>query len=608
MHTLARRAAGALLLLCAAALLLSPAPLWAKSLEFERFDVELQVMRDGSVLVTETLRVRFTGEWNGVFRDVPLRFRNARDRPVRLDVEVQQVSDGSGGPLDYESSREGGYRRLKIWVPGAHDATRTVVIVYRVRNALLHFEETQPEGLLDELYWNALPEETDGPIRAARVRVLLPEGVAAQQAAAAQGPTGSAYQVPVRIEGGVVTVESTRPLLSGEHLTVAVGWPGGAVERPGAVAGLTGAARAFWPLLLPWLAFWGMLRQWRSHGRDPERRAVSVQYEPPAELSPAEVGTLVDHTADMHDLTATIVDLAVRGYLVIEEQEEKKFLGLSTSRDYVFHAVRPREAWDALAPHERRFLEALFAPGTRGAALPVAAGAARDGDGDDDPAAYASVKLSLLANRFYKALPGIRTAIYAELVRKGHYLRRPDTQKAGYLSGALLVAGAAIFATSFVAQSGFLGMHAGAVALGLGLSALLIAVFGWLMPARTERGARAQEAALGFREFLDRVESDRYRRMITSPEMFERYLPFAMAFRVEARWAQAFESLYTTPPQWYRGGGGHGFRTTALVQDLGRMRTQAGSTLSSSPSGSGSGSGGGARAGGGGGGGRAGGF
>jgi uncharacterized membrane protein YgcG len=591
----------ALLLLCAAAF--APAPLWAKSLEFERFDVELRVQRDGSVLVTETLRVRFTGEWNGVFRDIPLRFRNARGRPVQLEIDVARVTDDAGRPLEYESSRGGGYRKLKVWVPGAHDATRTVVIEYRVRNALLHFGEAQPEGLLDELYWNALPEETDGPIRAARVRVHLPDGVVASQAAAAQGPAGTADAVPVRIEGGTVTVEATRPLVSGEHLTLAVGWPGGAVARPGAAAGLVGAARAFWPLLLPWLAFWGMLGRWRRHGRDPTPRAIAVQYEPPAALSPAEIGTLVDHSADMHDVTATIVDLAVRGYLTIEEQEEKKLLGLATSRDFVFHAVRPRAEWSALAPHEQRFVEALFAPGTpAAAALPVAAGASADAA----PAPHASVRLSQLTNRFYQALPGIRTAIYAELVRKGHYLRRPDTQRGGYIGAAFTVGMLGTFAALFVAESGFLGLHAGAVALGMGLSALLIGVFGWLMPARTERGARAREAALGFREFLDRVESDRYRRMITSPEMFERYLPFAMAFRVEDRWARAFEALCTTPPQWYRGGQPQGFRTTALARDLGRMRTQAGSAMTSSPSSSGSG--GGVRSGGGGGGGRAGGF
>ncbi len=92
-------------------------------------------------------------------------------------------------------------------------------------------------------------------------------------------------------------------------------------------------------------------------------------------------------------------------------------------------------------------------------------------------------------------------------------------------------------------------------ALGAGgaLSAIVIFIFSLIMPARTPARAPACEAALGFREFLRRVESDLSRRMITSPEMFERFLPYAMAFGVEDRWASAFEELYREPPQWYRG-------------------------------------------------------
>jgi uncharacterized membrane protein len=113
-----------------------------------------------------------------------------------------------------------------------------------------------------------------------------------------------------------------------------------------------------------------------------------------------------------------------------------------------------------------------------------------------------------------------------------------------------------------------------------------------VMPARTEAGARAREAALGFREFLSRVETDRYRRMITSPDLFERYLPHAMAFGVSERWAKAFEGLYQEAPEWYAGGGMQGFRPTAFTSDMVRMNSAAESTLSSSPSSSGSGGGG----------------
>ena len=92
---------------------------------------------------------------------------------------------------------------------------------------------------------------------------------------------------------------------------------------------------------------------------------------------------------------------------------------------------------------------------------------------------------------------------------------------------------------------------------------------------------------LGFQDFLDRVESDRFRRMIDSPEMFERYLPHAMALQVEKKWARAFDDLYKEPPDWYSGPAGHRFRPTIFVTDLGSMTGQVGSAMTSQPRSSG---------------------
>ncbi|HEV2130660.1 MAG TPA: DUF2207 domain-containing protein, partial [Longimicrobiaceae bacterium] len=419
-------------------------------------------------------------------------------------------------------------------------------------------------------------------------RVYLPEGVTAQRAAAYVGSASSTEQPrDLQIADDMVRVSAGRTLDPGEGLTVAVGWPAGVVQRPSEATRAVSAVQQWWPLVLPLLAFFGMFGHWKRHGRDPRRRAIAVQYEPPTELSPAEMGTLVDHGADMRDITSTLVDLAVRGYVTIEEREERRLLGLIKEREYIFHLRRPEREWEGLAPHERVFLNGLFET----ASLPSLV--AGNGGGGSSWTSHGSVELSELKNKFYKQLPKIRDEIYRLLVRKGHYLKRPDQVKALYLVGGLVVGAGAVFGAIWVNESGFLGLHPIAVAIGLGLSALWVIGFGLFMPARTERGARAQEAALGFREFLDKVETDRFRRMITSPEMFERYLPYAMAFGVEERWANAFEGLYTEPPEWYHG---HhrtgGFHTTAFVGDLNRMSSQAGSTMSSSPSSSGSGGGG----------------
>jgi uncharacterized membrane protein len=176
-------------------------------------------------------------------------------------------------------------------------------------------------------------------------------------------------------------------------------------------------------------------------------------------------------------------------------------------------------------------------------------------------------------------------------VSSGYYLQRPDKVKGkwiglSFLTGAVL-AGLTVLSlkTAFVMFSPF------ALVFATVLSPLILIAFAQLMPARTVAGARAREATLGFKEFLERVDSERYKKMITSPEMFERFLPFAMAFGVEEKWAKAFEGIYREPPNWYVGGTGP-FNAASFSHSISTMSSAASSSMSSSPSSSGSGGGG----------------
>jgi uncharacterized membrane protein len=119
------------------------------------------------------------------------------------------------------------------------------------------------------------------------------------------------------------------------------------------------------------------------------------------------------------------------------------------------------------------------------------------------------------------------------------------------------------------------------------VSGLIILLFGRIMPARTIAGARMLEKVRGFEEFLTRVESDRFARVVKTPEMFEKFLPFAMAFGVEAKWARAFRSIYTEPPRWYAGTNAVAFNAGSFSSRLSEMSEQAGKTMSSSPRSSG---------------------
>jgi hypothetical protein len=406
-----------------------------------------------------------------------------------------------------------------------------------------------------------------------------------------------------------VTFTATRALGPGEGLTVAVGWQPGAVARPPAPSQLRRNAAWGWPALFPIMALLFALGQWREKGRDPERRAISVQYEPPEDLSPAEVGTLVDHKAEIHDITATLVDLAVRGYVHIEKRTSKT-LGLFSNTEYVFHLKKPRGEWSDLSSHEERYLNALFkragntsAGGKLKSFLSGGGDTSDPGEGAGEGPTHASVSLSSLKNRFYEDLKGIRTAIYDQLVGKGHYRRAPNAVKTAWTVAGFVVIGLGVVGAMWTGERGVLMVEPFALGAAGVLSGLILLGFGQIMPARTPQGARTMEWALGFKEFLAKVEEPRFSRMITSPDMFERYLAYAMAFKVESKWAKAFESMYTEAPRWYSGYDSRGFRASAFTRDLSAMSTVASSTMSSSPSGSGGGGSSGGGSGGGGGGG-----
>jgi len=564
-------------------------PLYAqKSLAIESFDARIVVDRDGHVDVTETIQARFTGAWNGLYRTVPIEYRTPQGFNYNLRLSVTRITDKAGQALRYETGRERHYLKIKVWVPDARDAVRTIVVRYRVYNALKFFEEH------DELYWNVTGDEWDVPIEHASAEVELPEAVENVRARTFTGGYGSREDAArVEQQAEVIRVETLQPLGFREGLTVAVAWNPGVVHRPTRMETVSGFLRANLLLLTPLLVLPVMWRWWSVRGRDPRRHPVAVRYEPPSTFTPGEVGTLVDDSPDLRDVTATLVDLAVRGFVRIDEEDEAWLFGLFSSKDYRLVMRRPRREWTPLLPHERRVLEGLFA------------GVA---DLDDESRGTApSVTFSSLQNRFYKSLPGIRNALLNRLVTTGVYTVRPDRTRHWYLGVGVVLGGLLTWGGIVVAVNS--GQSPLAAVVGGILSGAIVCVFGWIMPARTTKGARLLEDALGFEEFLRRVESDRFERVVKTPELFERYLPFAMALRVERHWAKAFEGVYTTPPSWYQGASTPHFSTAGFVGRLGGMAATAGHTMTSAPrSSGGSGFSGGGSSGGGFGGGGGGGF
>jgi uncharacterized membrane protein len=542
-------------LAAAAALLLAlPARAADRTIVIDSFDAAIEVATDGSIEVAETITATFSGSWNGLYRTIPIEYRTPQGLNYTLRLQVEDVTDGSGAHLRTESSRERHYRKIKIWVPGAQDATRTIRLRYRVANGLRFFEEH------DELYWNITGDEWDVPIRRATATITLPSGVSGLRATAFRGTYGSTTRNDVTIDGNVVHI-ATEGLAFHEGLTAVVGWNPGVVHRPTAAEQVGSALFSNMPLAIPLLVFAGMFALWRSRGRDPALAPISTRYEPPAEMTPAELGTLADGKPDMRDITATIVDLAVRGYVHIEEQDSDRFLGLWTSKDYVFTTTKPREDWSALKKHERDLLGAMFG-------------------------AHEMVSLSDLKNKFYKRLPDLKNSLYENLVKGGLYTARPDRVVTAYIVGAIAFGFLVGIAGAKIMES--LGMQpTSAIVAGIA-SGLIIAAFGIFMPSRTVRGTRELENILGFREFLSRVDADRLNRVVKTPEMFEKFLPFAMALGVENTWAKAFEGIYSQPPTWYTGSSRmQMFNPGTFTHNLTRMSATAASVMASAPRGSG---------------------
>ena len=535
------------------------APLFAQSWRIADFQDVISISADGSTLVKERINLVFIGQWHGIHRTLPIEYPGPRGTNYTLFLDITSVTDGSGQKLKYESKTSGNYRDLKIYIPGTVDTTRTVEIDYLVRNGIRYFEDH------DEFYWNVTGNDWPAPIDHAEAHVYLPESAAGKlRAQAFTGAYGSAQRdATSEINGADVAFETRNPLPMRGGMTIDIFIPKDILKEPGPIT------RAFWFLgsnpivFLPFVTFGVMFALWWYKGRDPDPgRSVAPMYEPPPGMSPAEAGALIDDSIHPRDITSTIVDLAVRGYVKIEETVDTSLL-IFHSKDYVFHLVKPITEWQALAPHEWVMLENIFAGGQQ-------------------------TPLSSLKNRFYTAIPVIKQDIKAVLKNKGMYSLDPDSANA-YSIGALIVIAAPFLISQF---TGFKPVFNSVVLLiGCGIiSAIIWWLFAREMSAKTVQGGRTRVAVLGFQEFMNRVDADRLKRM--PPDTFEKYLPYAMALGVEHHWAQAFAGIIQNPPSWYVSPNGMtGFNPVFFSSSMHNMATDMHQVFVSAPRSSSSGSG-----------------
>ncbi len=545
-----------IVLLCCLALAI---PASARDWHISRFESHIYVAPDGVTTVNEHLDVAFEGEFHGIYRDIPIEYPGPHGTNYTLFLKVISVLDDSGHNLKYESSTQNGSRHLKIYIPDAVDATRSVIITYKVTNAVRWFDDH------DELYWNVTGNDWPVPIDSAAASITFPANAAGNlRAQAYTGAYGSVGQdATAEVHGSTVVIAANDPLPMRAGLTADVYVSKGVLTQPSKLTQAMWFLRSNPIVLLPLWAFVVMFVFWWTKGRDPKPDiSVAPMYEPPKDMTPGEVGSLIDDEVRPRDITSTLVDLAVKGYLKIEETESKVLL--FSHRDYTFHSLKPPGTWSSLAAHERVMLKHMFG-----------------GDATE-------VRLSDLKNQFYVAIPTMKSDILAELKGKGMYSVDPESAHGYVLVGVVLTA--APFVLAQVLGWGSMFDSPGLLIAAAILAVIIVFLFARIMTAKSLKGVHTKVEILGFEEFINRVDADRLKRM--PPDTFEKFLPYAMALGIENRWAKAFQGIVQNQPAWYVGPTPYvGFNPIFFAGSMHAMATDAHQAFVAAPRASSSGSG-----------------
>lgn len=542
---------------------------FAQDFTINKFHSDITVNEDSSFIVRETINVEFHMQKHGIYREIPYKYMNELGKTLRTPLEVMSVTDAAETKWKYKVSRAGNAVNIRIGDADKYvSGEQTYVITYRVENAILFFNDH------DELYWNVTGNYWKAPIEKASASVNLAVKNKSKElwASCFTGPYGS-RESKCRLEASNNTGEffAVRGLETGEGLTIAFGWDKRLISPPSAWKRFVWAMNLGenWVFLLPVLSLAFMINLWNKRGRDPKvRESVTVIYEPPKynalPLTPAEVGSIIDEKMDPRDITSSIVGLAVKGYIKIEETKKEGLI--FDSADY--YLSKARESDDNLSSFEKVLMSGIFA-----GALP-------------------GVLVSEMKNTFYKNLDLLKTTLYGELMSKKYFLTSPEKVRGLYVIAGITIAAAGFFIPAFISSALSLYFAWKGVLAGF-LSAIPVLAFSRFMPAKTKAGASAYMDVLGFQEFLNRAEKDRIEKM-GDKDLFSKFLPYAIALNVADNWAKAFEGIYQNPPEWYVSPGG--FRTfspSTFSGSISSMTSSLGSAMFSAPRGSGVSGGGG---------------
>ncbi|MFH1149409.1 MAG: DUF2207 domain-containing protein [Actinomycetota bacterium] len=529
-----------------------------KSWDIERIDEDITINPDSSFTVSEKVVANFHGSFSFLNHPISTQTASFTGGKTYGGVRVKNIKvyDANGNPAEgvkIEKSSDGPVVRLSF---SATNEQRTWIYQYDYRGAIIFGPEA------DRLYYNAIGSERDVPVKQSRVTVHFPEGTDMEKVEYTfyDIPGAAPDSIKSGKEGNTVWY-TTGEIPPYAPFTIDVQFPKGVVSPP--------------PLYTEWfltlmivlgcvlaVGILGlMLWMWWSRGRDVGRPGLDVvRYEPPSDLKPAMVGVLVNETAVDSDISATIVDLAIRGKLIIGQYEKPGIFKDKT--EFGFDRTGADES--DLTRYESDIMAGLFESGS-------------------------SVRESDLEDKFYVHLGGIYLDMKDEVLSRGLFDGDPAKVKGRY---ALIGAAAAIiglFIALFVVRWLDLG-YFNVLAYSLVPCAIVVFVVGRYMPRRTAKGSEALSYVMGFKEYMSTAEKGELEWM--TPENFQANLPYAVALGVTDKWAEKFEDIYVTPPDWYRGTYATGFSAVYLADSLSHMQDSMSGTMASSPSSSGSGGGG----------------
>jgi uncharacterized membrane protein len=514
----------------------------AKSLYWEQYDVTIDLHDDGSFTVTEDQVINFTdGTFTEGFAVIPLSRVEDIDN-IQVSADGQVFREGYGIPGTYQASIVGGEVEILWWFFPATNESRQFTISYVVEGGLRVYDQRE------QLWWRAIDEDFAADIENATVTVNLPQPVPQDQLSLEwfrRGDFDAEYTVPSETQavftasdieqGSAFEVRLEFPRMT---TATAPTWQRADDERREREAELEpykAAANAIMVgvgILLLVGGTIGVYVLWFTRGRDaPVTLPIDLLREPPDDTPPAAVGTLIDENAHDHDVIAGIVALGEKGVIQIVEEEKKgalAALGIGGGRDFTFKRVN-RDL--PLSKHENAILNALF------------------GSKNKD-----EVKLSNVKASFAERQDAIKEAVYDELVERGYFDKNPrDVRRTwrGLGCGLTVVAAVGGFflfsALSTFAPLVIVPLIAAAI-LGVILMATASA-----MPRKTQKGAESAQKWLAFRRYLAEIE--RYDNVADAREIFNKYLPYAVAFELERGWVRKFASVDTPAPEWYGGGG-----------------------------------------------------